>query len=145
MSAAATVDDAMMRIATAQVRSPIAVFKRGRGELDFVFARTIRTQVLINAHDPGYVGTYHREMDLGAVRQMLEALMVVPPSYSRKKKKEDGADAASAADAAAPLQSAEVEVEKPPKPAKPKPAKKKRAKPKGVGADLVALANKGSP
>jgi hypothetical protein len=142
MSAAATVDDAMMRIATAPVRSPIAVFKRGRGDLDFVFARTIRTQVLINAHDPGYVGAYHREMDLGAVRQMLEALMVVPPSYSRKKKKEDGADAASAADTAAPLQSAEVEK---PKPAKPKPAKKKRAKPKGVGADLVALANKGSP
>jgi hypothetical protein len=142
MSAAATVDDAMMRIATAPVRSPIAVFKRGRGDLDFVFARTIRTQVLINAHDPGYVGAYHREMDLGAVRQMLEALMVVPPSYSRKKKKEDGADAASAADAAEPLQSAEVEK---PKPAKPKPAKKKRAKPKGVGADLVALANKGSP
>lgn len=65
------------RIKTASHHSRIAVFRCLQpGLLDAVFADTIETQRIIVAGTVTFIGAYHGDNDLVAVRRLLESQIV---------------------------------------------------------------------
>jgi len=65
-------DIVMERIEAAPASSPVAVFKSADPQyLNAVFASTYHTQKLIREGDENYIGTFHRRMNMDAVRQEL--------------------------------------------------------------------------
>jgi len=62
----------MDRIKSATPSSPIAVFRgKVRGEVNAVFAATVRTRQLIEAGDPDLIGVYDGSMNMSEIAETL--------------------------------------------------------------------------
>ena len=61
----------MGRIRVATPESAIAVFKAKNGKLEAVFANTLETIAKINDGSAGFIGIFHKEMDLVGVKTKL--------------------------------------------------------------------------
>lgn len=72
----ATLRQIMLRIESADKKSPIAVFRSDvRGKLNAVFADTAETKRLIHEKDKTHIGTYHKEMDRELIYKRLEGFI----------------------------------------------------------------------
>jgi hypothetical protein len=62
----------MLRIKSATIKSPIAVFRTDTaGMVNAVFASTAKTHQMIAAKDATLIGVYDKEMDLGVIERKL--------------------------------------------------------------------------